>query len=750
MAAGWSLFAISIAVFLFLKLQVSFDLSAFFPTRTGPDAEILLQQLSSGPGSRTMVVGINGSEVDDRLESGRLLTESLKEYPGFSTVFNGEVDLVDAEIPEPVTSGYPLMTDIDFSPGALESALQQRLADMSFSGGRAFRTLVANDPYLASLDLLSQLGPGIEDEPWVAGDGSVVITAQTHAAGTDLQAQAEALGIIRDSFDEVKTHPDLELTITGVGAFGIQLQSIIQKESRLLGILAGSAIMLVLLVVYRSLKLALLAAIPLTLGMLAGVTAVALVFGTVHGITLAFGFTLLGVTVDYPLHLFSHARQQGGSKAIRSIWPTLRLGAASTATAYLAMVFSGAQGLSQLGVFTAVGVLVALLVTRTLLPGFLHAVGPTNRTSDEEISNHLRFGLAVAGLLIVVGILAATQNGQRWNDSMDTLSPVPRDLLKTDQQLRSATAPSDMRYQVTVKSDNLETLLQESERVDVLLGTARDQGLLQGWSSITTLLPSQASQQRRLDALPNPEDFEGLLSQAVSETTFSESAFDPFRGVISSARDVFPLSPQSFDDTPLETWRDVHLVELQDQWVALYTLKTPDAAQLGEQVSSWGESVRWIDLQDASGKLMMDFRHDATRAVALAALVILVLLVLQRTGLSRLAWIAVTVTAALAVAISVVISVHGFLTLVHLVALLLVLGLGLDYALFFSREESSSDRKATLQSILACSASTTLAFGILAMSTIPLLKFIGLTVATGSIASLLFAWLGSRRAAPAR
>ena len=84
------------------------------------------------------------------------------------------------------------------------------------------------------------------------------------------------------------------------------------------------------------------------------------------------------------------------------------------------------------------------------------------------------------------------------------------------------------------------------------------------------------------------------------------------------------------------------------------------------------------------------------------------------------------------------------MTVIHLVALLLVLGLGLDYALFFSRAESDTGRKATRQAVMAGAASTTLAFGVLAGSSIPVLRFLGLTVAVGSAASFLLAWAGSQ------
>jgi predicted exporter len=84
------------------------------------------------------------------------------------------------------------------------------------------------------------------------------------------------------------------------------------------------------------------------------------------------------------------------------------------------------------------------------------------------------------------------------------------------------------------------------------------------------------------------------------------------------------------------------------------------------------------------------------------------------------------------------------LTIIHLVALLLVMGLGLDYALFVSRRETEVEQKATRHAVVACAITTTMTFGILAGSSIPMLKYIGLTIATGSAASFILAFAGSR------
>ena len=126
--------------------------------------------------------------------------------------------------------------------------------------------------------------------------------------------------------------------------------------------------LLVLLVAYRRVGALILSALPLASAAVAGLAAVSALFGSVHGITLAFGFTLIGVAQDYPLHLLSHHRPgREPERVAAGLWPTLATGIASTCIAYLTFWFSGVTGLQQLACFTMTGLAVAGL-TRVCVP----------------------------------------------------------------------------------------------------------------------------------------------------------------------------------------------------------------------------------------------------------------------------------------------------------------------------------------------------------------------------------------------
>lgn len=743
--AIWLSVAAILTMVLLLRLNLSFDLSAFFPRETSLANEVLLQQLRQGPGSRLLVIGIQGGTKTQRAETSRRMRETLARDRQFANVFNGELDLDTVSVPEPVRSGYLLMADVDLASPALAKAVQQRLRDLSFGGGATLRDIVAFDPYLATLDLMQRLAPAKMDGGlWLAADGSVVLLAETRAAGVDLIAQAQAIDSVQQAFADLRDAPDMRLEITGVGAFSVELEQTIRAEARFRSILAGIVVTIILLVALKSLRLFFMAALPAGMGFLAGLAAVALLFDEVHGITLAFGFTLLGLAGDYPLHFFSHARGHSGLQAIKAIWPTMWLGAATTAIAFLAMVFLGSSGLAQLGVFSSCGVVVAALVTRYWLPVMLSVKGEVGDLGGPLVLPQLSHMPAASALLLALLVIQLMLPGGLWNDELSALSPVDPGRIQRDRVLRSATTSSDMRYQLVLNSATVEQLLRESEQVDSLLQAAAADGLLAGWTSVTALLPSAEVQARRLQSIPDTAELDSRLQAAISGTPFRADAFAPFLVTAAAAKSIYPIESTDFDGSPLASWRDAHLVHLDEHWVALVTLVQPHAESLVRQIKSWPVQVEWLDLQQSTRSLMRDFRREATIAVGTAVVLILSLLTLERIGLRRLLWIASTVTGSLAVTIAVVVYVHGALTLIHLVALLLVLGLDLDYALFFSREDSLRGRQATLRSIIACAASTVLPFFILSQSSIPVLKFIGLTVATGSSASFILAYLGQR------
>jgi predicted exporter len=742
----WLAVAAVAFVVLAWRLQLTFDLSLFFPRSTGLEQEILLKQMESGPGSRFMLVGISGTDRKRLAEVSEQLRALLAGEPDFLQVQNGTPPDEESAVPPVIVDHRFVLADLDFDEAALRDALKDRLQDLAFGGGPLLVALIAADPFLSLLQILEQLAPvEFVGEPWFSADGQAVLMVETRASATDIVAQSEAAETIRGALASLDSPEELQVDLTGVGAFGVELQRTIRAEATWRSAAATLMLLMVLAAAYRRPRQVLLAAIPLGMGLLCGLAAVTLVFKEVHGITLAFGFTLLGIAIDYPLHLFSHARAESPASAIRRIWPTMRIGALSTLLAYFAIMLAGSRGLAQLGLFTAGGLVAAVATTRWWLPKLLPSAAAAGIADRLPERPRLPFFPALSVLLLALAATWLTASKPLWEDSLASLSPLPPERLLQDNRLRQALGTADMRYQLVLHDAELERLLQKNERLEQRLAEAVDDGLLAGWQSVSALLPSLELQQERLKRIPPAAELQQRLQAATAGLPFHGDAFAPFVDAAEKARAAAPLTPSSYAGTPLGSWLDAHLFQVGDHWVSLTFLVQPEAAALVSRVGTWEGEPLLTDVRSSSDGLLREFRNGAVRAVGVAALLMIGLLFLDRHRPRRVLWLGLTVAAALALTVALLSVLHGRLTVIHLVGLLLVFGLGLDYALFCSREESVRERTATRHALIACAASTVLAFGILGGSSIPLLRNLGVTVALGSAASFLVAWSGRGR-----
>src|SRR4029453_10017556 len=116
------------------------------------------------------------------------------------------------------------------------------------------------------------------------------------------------LTTLRDAFVAIKPDAAVSMTYSSPGAMAVAGRTLIAADARTLSIAALVLVLAILAWVYRSVPVVLLCFMPAALGLLAGVIAVNAWFGSVHGIALAFGVTLLGEAVDYPSYLLTQIR----------------------------------------------------------------------------------------------------------------------------------------------------------------------------------------------------------------------------------------------------------------------------------------------------------------------------------------------------------------------------------------------------------------------------------------------------------
>jgi predicted exporter len=745
--AIWVLALAALGAFALQRLRIGSDLRSFMPPPQTPEQKLLMEQVGDGPGSRLLLLAIGGAPEARLAELSRGLADALRsDASGFEQVFNGAFDpaaLDDALLPyryllSPTLDAQAL--DADY----LAAQLQQRMEDLASPAAALLKPLLPRDPTLETLALAERWSPpkppAVRDGVWFSSGGEALLLAQTRAAGFDPAAQGAALATLQGAFDALPERGAATLTISGPGYFTVLINAKTRAEADRLGAISTVGFIALLLLAYRSLATLLLAALPVVSGGLAGLAALALGFGQAHGITLAFGFTLLGVAQEYPIRLLSHRR--AGEDAVasaRALWPLLATAIVSAAIAYLAFFASGVAGLQQLAVFTIAGLLVAGLTTRYLLPRVLPA--RFRDVADSPV-------LAAAArwldrvpqprwlpwlLLLAAALVLWRAPGPLWQNDLSALTPVPQDLLLRDAKLRGELGAPDVRYLLVLRADDADGVLALSQTLEPGFADLVRRGALDAAELPSRYLPSAATQRARQAKLPERAALEAALQRAQADLPFRADLFAPFLDDVERARSLPPLDPERFARSPFGARLASMLVRRDGAWLGLATLSgVHDAAAVSALAESTGGRAHLLDLKAAAESLVVAYRERILGALALALALLAVTVVIALRSVSR-AWHVLAPMSLATVLVFVVERAAGVsLSLFHLVALTLAAGLGLHYALFFERPVAdAAEARRTLHATLVCVLSALLVFGLQAWSSLPVLRAIGLTVALG-------------------
>lgn len=760
LALAWAALLVLAALWVGPKLELSGDLRRFMPAAQTPAQKLLIDELGEGPGSRLLLVALSGGDAETLAAQSRALRTRLVAHPAFASATNGEVDL--SAIPARLHPyRYVLADPPPLDAASLRAALDERLADLGSPMAAQVETLLPADPTLQTLAVAQAWTPAqspqVIDGVWFDRAGTrALLAVQTRAAGFDPTGQAVAVAAIGDAFADVRRGTATRMTLSGPGAFSVEIGARTQAESSRIGTVDGIVFSLLLLLAYRSWRAPLLGALPLATGGIAGLSAVALAFDGVHGITVAFGFTLVGVAQDYPIHLFSHQRAGLSPWAnARALWPTLGTGVASTGIAYLTFLLSGVEGLQQLAVFTVVGLGTAALATRFALPALVDRdardsadTGWVRRAWQAQARwprLPLLGGVVLAACAAGVALLAP---GAFWQNDLARLTPVPADALARDADLRGELGAPDVRYLVTVDARDIDGALLAVERLRPALEKLRARGVITGWRDASQLMPSEVTQRTRQARLPDAPTLQAALAEATAGSAFSPDAFAAFLRDVERARTAPPLRPADLSGTPLADAVGGQLVDRGHSATALIAISgLTDADALARSARAHGAQL--LDLKGASESLVAAYRQRVLLALALAAVLLAGTVWLSLRDGARVLRVLSPMALTTLLLLAVLRALGIELNLFHLVALILAAGLGLDYALFFDHAgDAPADQRRALHAIVVCSLTTLTVFALLGTSSIPVLRAIGTTVALGVVFNFLLALVIVRR--PAR
>ena len=736
------------------RSPIQTDLLAMLPaTERNPLAEVAAQRLAHANGDRVILLVTNADDTRAKA-AARELGKTLSKNDVFASV-TAELppfDLQQLAAPY-LAHRFTLLADADRTalaqPGYNPAqALAQRVNE-PFSTGVGTR--LQDDPF-------GWLQHWLDQQPWsrsplVPEDNLltvhrddrtyVLVTATLDGSSYDDAIQRRALSAIEQAESTVdKDQPGTSILRTGALFYATAARAGAEHDVHMVGLVSTIGIALLLLGVFRSPGPLLLAFLSTAIGILAATTVSVLVFGQIYLLTLVFGAALLGEAVDYSIQYLS-ARANAGDeweprKGLRQVRPALLLALGTSLLGYALLGLVPFSALRQMACFAMTGMTVACLSVFWLLPAMLQRSAKPLSAPSVRIALALqktisRFAMGYRGVVFAILLLLLSIPGWwqlRHDDDVHLLIAPPATLTSQEAQIRDITGLGNGTQFYLVQGANDEQVLQREEALEQRLQPWVDAGRMQGWLGLAGMVPSQQRQHAN-QALVAPLFAQpDRMRQWLSDAGFRDADITTWMQAWPGAT----LELHAWLKTPLATpfrylWMgdDVH-----DGAASLVIPQGDVPSDLLRSAAANLPGVTLVDKPASISNLFGRYRRYAS-VWLLAAILLIVPIFAWRYGLSDVPRVLAPPVLGIALTLAMLGYLHQPLTLFHWMALMLVLGVGANYAVFLREGEPHVVHRpgAMYASVLLSAITALLSFGLLALSSMPALRDFGLTLLLG-------------------
>lgn len=394
-ALAWGLF-LSMTILLLaalFTLAYKEDISDFLPLDEKNQTALAVYQDVSGANRIYAIVGVRDTtEVDpQQLADGvAAFSENVARADSMHYIREivsgidmdrmlGIADYVYDNIPYFLTdSDYARIDSLLASPGYVARQLEEDKGMLMFPSSNVLASNIARDPlnlFSPVLGRLGRQGMSIDFETYdgciLTPDGKRAVVMMESAFGASESENNAALVGMLDAARHAteKENPGLDIHIIGGPVIAVANADRIKKDSILAVSLAGILILTLLIYVFRNARNILLIVVSVGWGWLFAMGGIALFYDSVSVIVIGIASVILGIAVNYPLHLIDHLRESDHPRAaLREIISPLVVGNVTTVGAFLCLVPLDAPALHDLGLFSSLLLVGTILFVLLFLP----------------------------------------------------------------------------------------------------------------------------------------------------------------------------------------------------------------------------------------------------------------------------------------------------------------------------------------------------------------------------------------------
>lgn len=515
---------------------------------------------------------------------------------------------------------------------------------------------------------------------------------------------------LRESLKE--KNPNVEIVSQGSIFYSEYATDIAKTDITKLGTLSSLILLVLFFVTFRSVRPIFLCLVSVAVGILCGLVATLLCFDKLYSVTLIMCVGLIGVSTDYTTYYLCALRASGDNRSpwevMQSIRPSLIHAMLTTVLAYGVMVVAPFPGLQQLAVFAVAGLTSSCLTVMVLFPYLISKGNLPKEGKLGWVQTYLscwqKKKTTMLSLLVILALVSGfgifRVNPQ---DSLLLLQTPPASLKKQESIISQLLQKDFAQQWLIVSAQNEETLLSKIEQ---LRERYQDRG---------SLIPPLRSAQKQQEIRTLIQAAQPIVKKTLEKSGFEVDLYEPAKTITLSD---FLSSKMG------EAYRQLLFVQDGKCYFVIPNFSEPDASSLGTVINRRGEIESVLEnYRQLLGKLLF------------VSFILIILSYCYRFGLKQAIGAAICLAFAILTAISSLGFVGWPLNIFSLFALILVMGIGVDYAVFFSSLQEK--RRTAFFAMLIAALSTLTSLGILIFCHTDAVRNFSLVLSTGVLTMFL-------------
>ena len=626
-----------------------------------------------------------------------------------------------------------------------------------------------NDPLKVDELILSKLdtfkneayGMKIEGSRIYSKDSDhILMMAMPSFPAVDTQKSLEMMTFLNELRDRLtdKYHHKIRIRLSGNHVATLDNSQTIQQDVKRTITVLSIGILLIGILFFRRKTHIILIFVPTIISLSFASAIVSFIYEDISAIALGCGAVLIGITVDFGIHILFGVDAGYGSSPeaiIHKLRRPIFAGAFTTMAAFSCLIFSSLAGQRQMGVFSIIGIFCAAFFAVFLLKYFIpahranqrqpiiHLVDICDRLMEFR-KNHINLICIAGAVLIIVGLLGInTFKFEGDVSKLNHLQPATQSDMDSFLEIWGGFSPS----LVLVKADTLDQALEKNDALNDLLTKMQKKGMIEQITSLSDIFPSSKKREennRHFRTLINEKkilQIEQMFENAARLAGFKQDTFQSFINTLKQGKTDFSI--KDFDNTILKKLIDSKIIFQENEVFILTTLQIKDKTLIPyiiEQIKSNIHGSMFLDKKYFISTITSIVAKEFKKLFFFAAAAMILVLTVFFRNLKIVSIIVTPVFLSAFITAGILGLLNIPINLISMIFIIFVFGVGVDFSIFLANHElykEENEHNVTAGSVIICAMTTTGAFVCLVFARHEALFSIGVAGLTGMVTSLI-------------